>query len=40
MLYEVITNFMANWMGYTRKAVFEITETERGNVDVKALFNS
>lgn len=36
----VPTNFMANWMGYTRKAVFEITETERGNVDVKALFNS
>ncbi len=36
----VPTNFMANSMGYTRKAVFEISETERSNVDVKALFNS
>lgn len=34
------TNFLANMMHYTRKQVFEISETERGNVDVKTLFKS
>lgn len=34
------TNIMASFMGLRRKAVFEITEGERQNVDVKALFNS
>ena len=33
------TNFMAGWMNLQRKAVFEITVTERQNVDVGALFN-
>jgi LemA protein len=33
------TNFMANAMGYQRKEVFEIVETQRENVDVKELFN-
>jgi len=32
------TNFMANFMRYTRKAVFEAQESERQNVNVKALF--
>lgn len=32
------TNFMAQWMRYERKAVFEITEGERQNIDVKELF--
>jgi len=32
------TNFLANMMHYTRKQVFEITESERKNVDVGALF--
>lgn len=32
------TNLMAGWMGLVRKAVFEITVTERQNVDVNALF--
>ncbi len=33
------TNLMAGWMNLQRKAVFEITVTERQNVDVDALFN-
>jgi LemA protein len=32
------TNILANMMNYTRKQVFEITEDERKNVDVGALF--
>ncbi len=34
------SNIIANSKGYKRKAVFEITEAERQNVDVKNLFNS
>lgn len=34
------TNFMASLMNYQRKAVFEISEEERKNVNVKELFNS
>jgi len=34
----VPTNFMAQWMKYTRKEVFEISEGERQNVNVKELF--
>jgi len=33
------TNFMAQAMNYQRKQVFEITEGERKNVNVKELFN-
>lgn len=33
------TNLMASYMKLQRKAVFEITTTERQNVDVGALFN-
>ncbi len=33
------TNFMANAMNYSRKAVFEVVESERKNVNVKDLFN-
>jgi len=33
------TNLIAGWMNLQRKAVFEITITERQNVDVGALFN-
>ena len=33
------TNFMASAMAYKRKEVFEITEGERKNVNVKELFN-
>jgi len=33
------TNFMASAMNYRRKEVFEITESERKNVNVKELFN-
>jgi len=33
------TNFMASAMNYQRKEVFEITEGERENVNVKELFN-
>jgi LemA protein len=33
------TNIMANFMRYTRKQVFEISEGERENVDVHAMFN-
>ncbi len=36
---QIPTNFMANMMGYTRKDVFEISEDERKNVNVKELFN-
>ncbi len=36
----VPTNFMASMMNYSRKEVFEIPETQRENVDVKALFDS
>ncbi len=32
------TNLMAGWMGLSRRAVFEITVTERQNVDVNELF--
>ncbi len=39
-LEQIPTNFMANAMGYTRKEVFEIDESERKNVNVKALFNN
>jgi len=35
----VPTNFMATAMGYTRKAVFEITQNERKNINVKELFD-
>ena len=34
------TNIMAGFMNLSRKQVFEISEGERQNVDVKALFNS
>ena len=34
------TNFMANAMNYIKKDVFQITENERKNVNVKELFNS
>jgi len=34
------TNFMASMMHYQRKEVFEISEGERQNVDIKVLFNS
>lgn len=33
------TNLMAGWMNLNRRAVFEITVTERLNVNVGALFN-
>ncbi len=33
------TNIVAGWMNLQRRAVFEITTTERQNVDVNALFN-
>lgn len=33
------TNIMASMMNYQRKNVFEISEAERQNVDVKGLFN-
>lgn len=33
------TNIVAGWMNLQRRAVFEITVTERQNVDVNALFN-
>lgn len=36
----VPTNFMASMMHYQRKEVFEISESERENINVKALFNS
>jgi len=34
------TNFMARTMNYSRKEVFEISESERQNINVKELFNS
>ena len=34
------TNFMATAMNYTKKEVFEISESERKNINVKELFNS
>ena len=34
------TNMMASMMGYRRKRVFEITDKERENVDVGAMFKS
>lgn len=34
------SSIIASSKGYKRKAVFEITEAERQNVDVKGLFNS
>ena len=34
------TNLMAGWMNLGRRAVFEITVTERQNVDVGALFKA
>jgi LemA protein len=33
------TNIVAGMMGYKRKKVFEIGESERQNVNVKKLFN-
>jgi len=33
------TNLMAGWMNLSRRAVFEITVTERQNVNVNDLFN-
>lgn len=33
------TSLMAGWMNLTRRAVFEITATERQNVDVQKLFD-
>jgi LemA protein len=38
-LEQVPTNFMANAINYQRKQVFEITQSERKNVNVKELFN-
>lgn len=35
----VPTNFMAQWMHYSRKEVFEISEGERKNVNIKELFS-
>ena len=39
-LEQIPTNFMASAMAYRRKEVFEISESERQNVNVKELFNS
>jgi len=39
-LEQIPTNFMANAMNYRKKDVFEISESERKNVNVKDLFNS
>ncbi|MFK5938934.1 MAG: LemA family protein [Sulfurimonas sp.] len=38
-LEQIPTNFMASMMNYQKKQVFEITESERKNVNVKELFN-
>ena len=38
-LEQIPTNFMATAMNYTQKELFEITQTERENVNVKELFN-
>jgi LemA protein len=37
-LEQIPTNFMASMMNYQTKQVFEITQSERKNVDVKELF--
>ena len=34
------TSFVASMMGYQKKELFEITESERKNINVKELFNS
>ena len=34
------SNLLANFLNYQRKKVFEIPEEQRGNVDVKSLFES
>ncbi len=34
------TNFIAKMLKYAKKEVFEISEPERSNIDVKELFNS
>mgnify|MGYP002640064147 CR=1 FL=1 len=39
-LEQIPTNFMANFMRYTKKEVFEINENERQNINVKELFNT
>ncbi|ADN09503.1 LemA family protein [Sulfurimonas autotrophica] len=36
---QIPTNIMANMMGYSRKDVFEVSEDERKNVNVKELFH-
>jgi LemA protein len=38
-LEQIPTNFMATAMSYKRKEVFEISEGERQNINVKELFN-
>ena len=38
-LEQIPTNFIASAMGYTKKEVFEISEAERKNINVKELFN-
>jgi LemA protein len=38
-LEQVPTNFMASFMSLSRKSVFQISEGERQNVNVKELFN-
>jgi len=38
-LEQIPTNFIASAMNYQRKEVFEISEVERKNVNVKELFN-
>ena len=38
-LEQIPTNFMASAMNYSKKDVFEISEGERQNVNVKELFN-
>ncbi|WP_457747374.1 LemA family protein [Sulfurimonas sp.] len=37
-LEQIPTNFIANAMGYTKKEVFVISDSERKNVNVKELF--
>ena len=39
-LEQIPTNFMASAMNYQRKEVFEISEGERKNVNVKEFFNA
>ena len=38
-LEQIPTNIMANMMGYSKKTLFEIDESERKNINVKKLFN-